>query len=109
MTTVPEKDQTQKIRVTESVAKLLRDKDRIICMQAKRIDILERELLKFRKERDSLACQVSDLTDRISMDYSIEEMLVIHIYINIYKYIYFIYVTYEMQYEYTRCQFIVNF
>ena len=80
MTTVTEKDPTT-IRVTESVAKLLRDKDRIICTQAKRIDILERELLKFRKERDSLAIQVSDLTDKLSMEYDVDDMLVLLNYI----------------------------
>ena len=76
MTTINEKDPTT-IRVTESVAKLLRDKDRIICTQAKRIDILERELLKFRKERDSLCNQVIDLTDKLSIDLKVEDMLVL--------------------------------
>ena len=56
------------VRVTENVAKILRDKDRIIKLQAKRIEFLERDVDKLRRERDSLSTKVTLLSYKLQVN-----------------------------------------
>ena len=50
----------------ENFSKLLREKDKIIKIQARRIDQLHREITKLRLERDSLNSRVAVLTFKLA-------------------------------------------
>ena len=56
------------IRVPEGILRALREKDKIIKLQAKRIQVLESEVDKLRKDRDSLSTKVTLLSYKLQLN-----------------------------------------
>ena len=54
--------------IPENVARIIREKDRIIKVQAKRIEQLEQEAEKLRKERDIFSTKVTLLTYKLQLN-----------------------------------------
>lgn len=58
------------IRVPEGILRALREKDKIIKLQARRIEVLENEVDKLRKDRDSLSTKVTLLSYKLQLNQS---------------------------------------
>ncbi len=66
MSDIPHTKSTQPVHaVPDHIAKALREKDKIIRVQAKRIGLLENDVDKLKKERDSLSTKVTLLTYKL--------------------------------------------
>ncbi|KAK2163339.1 hypothetical protein LSH36_81g01050 [Paralvinella palmiformis] len=54
--------------IPDNIVRALRDKDRIIRVQAKRIELLERDIEKLRNERDSLSTKLALLSYKLEIN-----------------------------------------